>query len=149
MPKPFPSLPTNFPTPPQRQQRVKESPAQKQTQVEETEESQGPTQGTAPSADKGGVDLVSPEGIAALAWAVVLDILGVILNLIPGLGLVTTVVGAITLLPWAWFRTGNVGITKKVQRYARRASVTAAAETLGIGILPGWTILVLLTLIKK
>ena len=93
-----------------------------------------------------GIALVSAEGICMLLWAVFLDVLGIILNVIPGLGLVSTVLGAMTILPWVWFRGNRGPLRTKIRKFFIRGGISAAAETLSAGILPGWTALVLLNL---
>ena len=98
---------------------------------------------------KGGVSILSPEGIVVLIWAFFLDILGVVLNILPGGGVISALLGGITIGPWVWFRGGgNLSGKAKMKKFLKRGGTAAVLEMVSLGIVPGWTILVILTLKK-
>ena len=101
----------------------------------------------APSkSDSGGVGFLSIEGLVVLMWAVLLDIAGIVLSLLmPGLGFIPTILGVPTIGLWAYYRGGGGSFSKKMKRFLKRGVTTMAAETLTTGIVPGWTLLVLMT----
>ena len=66
----------------------------------------------------------------------------------PGGGVVIAFLGFITIGVWAWFRGGQSSFTKKMRKFLKRGGTTAVLETVSVGIVPGWTILVILTLKK-
>lgn len=104
--------------------------------MDETQENQAPF-------------IFSPEGAIVLFVAIVLDVLGLILLVLPGSGWVTTVLGISTIGVWTWFRTGKKSATKKAMRFLRRAGLNTLGEFLTVGVYPGWTILVVMTLRKS
>ena len=104
------------------------------------------TQRTTTKSDQGGVALFSIEGIAMLIWAALLDLLGIVINLLfPGIGLLTTILGVCTVGIWSWFRGGKMPFSKKIKKFLKKGGTTVVLETVSVGVLPGWTILVILT----
>lgn len=150
------TTPNLLPTPPMRDNVKPESPPKYtplptppvQNRVEPAPPPETQQMQVGGGAKKEGVSILSPEGIVVLVWAFLLDISGVILNIIPGGGVLTALLGAITIGPWVWFRSGNLPFQEKMMRFFQRGMSVAAVETLSLGILPGWTILVILTLKK-
>lgn len=108
-----------------------------------------PAQSVRTQKDQGGVALFSIEGIAMLIWAFLLDMLGVTINfLFPGAGWLTTMLGTCTIGVWAWFRGGKGPFSKKMKKFLKKGGIAIVLETISAGALPGWTILVILTLKK-
>jgi len=99
-----------------------------------------------------GLDLQSvltPEGVLMLFWAMMLDIAG-FLDLIPVVGWILTfivsIVGFFTIGVWSWFRTRG-GVKGKMKKWLTRTLTVTAIEMLPFGsFVPGWTILVIVTL---
>ena len=81
--------------------------------------------------------------------AIMLDLLGLVLLVLPGLGWITTVLGAATIGVWSWIRMGHVAKTKRLQRYLKRVGLNGLGELLTAGVYPGWTILVISQLRKS
>lgn len=92
--------------------------------------------------------LLSPEGILMLIIAVLLDVLGIILLVLPGLGWITTIFGLTTIGIWSWIRLGNISGTKRAMKFLRRVGLNSLGELLTAGVYPGWTITVFMVLKK-
>lgn len=93
--------------------------------------------------------LLTPEGALMLFWALMLDIAG-FLDLIPVVGWILTaivaLVGFCTIGIWSWFRTRG-GVKGKMKKWLTRTLTVTAIEMLPFGsFVPGWTILVIVTL---
>lgn len=106
-----------------------------------------PSIATIRSDESAQASIYSPEGVVVLFFAIMLDVLGIVLNIF-GIGVVVTVIGLPTLGVWVWVRGGKVSLSKKAGRFAKKAGVTAILETISFGLLPGWTVMVLRTLKK-
>jgi len=97
-----------------------------------------------------------PEGMFILAWAIILDLMGIItgiLILVFGIGLllsyVVDIIGILTIGVWSFFKTGELPITKRLMRFLKRPGLAAFGELLPIvGILPIWTLYVFTELRK-
>lgn len=113
-----------------------EEPEQEPEQLEEEPEEQ--------ESEETGPNFTSPEAILMLMFAVVLDII----SIIPAINLITTVVGLVVFGLWMIFRSGNVSMTKGVQKIGKkifkRLGITSLIEL--IPVVPGWTVMVFLEL---
>ena len=123
-----------FPTPPSREELNPAPPPPQATTAQQ------------PQQDKGGVSLLSIEGLVVLMWAMLLDLAGIVLNIfLPGIGSITILPGIITVGIWAYFRRGEMSFKKFL---LKRGGILTVLEVLTAGSFPGWSILVLLT-VKK
>lgn len=98
------------------------------------------------------ISIMSPEGASIMMVALFLDILGLI-GLIPIIGQILSyipdVLGIAVIGIWAWFRMGEMPVTKKFSKFLKRPALVMVGELIPVvGILPFWSAYVFFKLKK-
>lgn len=100
-------------------------------------------------------DIISPQGYIVLVWAVLLDLIGVLIFILEffGIGIpiswIFDVIGILTIGIWSWRKTGDLLVTKRVARFLKRPGLAFLGEVIPfIGVLPFWSLYVFIDLKK-
>ncbi|OGZ62107.1 MAG: hypothetical protein A2932_00510 [Candidatus Spechtbacteria bacterium RIFCSPLOWO2_01_FULL_46_10] len=95
------------------------------------------------------------EIAVVLFIALILDFMGAAtaaLVLVFGVGAFLSIIpltlGMLTIGLWSWFRAGKLPFTQKLKRKGMQMAIVAGGESITAGLIPGWTVYVLLQLKK-
>lgn len=91
------------------------------------------------------------ELFVVLLLAIMLDLMGfltALLVVVFGIGaflsVIPTVLGFITIGLWGWLRSGDAPWQQRLKKQALRLGTASAAKTISAGLVPSWTIYVLM-----